>query len=33
MFGNMGEAEAAATIDLFTAEVMPHLTKLAPRAD
>lgn len=33
MFGNMAEAEAAATIDLFTAEVMPHLTKLAPRAD
>lgn len=30
MFGNMREAEAAASIDLFTAEVMPHLTALAP---
>ncbi|MGH7418571.1 MAG: hypothetical protein ACREKB_12420, partial [Candidatus Rokuibacteriota bacterium] len=30
MFGEMPEAEAAASIDLFTAEVMPHLTALAP---
>ena len=30
MFGNMGEAEAAASIDLFTAEVMPHIVALAP---
>ena len=30
MFGNMGEAEAAASIDLFAAEVMPHLAGLAP---
>lgn len=31
MFGNMSEAEATASIDLFTAEVMPHLAALAPR--
>ena len=31
MFGDMSEAEAVASIDLFTAEVMPHLAKLAPR--
>ena len=30
MFGNMTEAEAAASIDLFTAEVMPHLRALTP---
>jgi alkanesulfonate monooxygenase SsuD/methylene tetrahydromethanopterin reductase-like flavin-dependent oxidoreductase (luciferase family) len=29
MFGNMGEAEAGAAIDLFAAEVMPHLAALA----
>jgi alkanesulfonate monooxygenase SsuD/methylene tetrahydromethanopterin reductase-like flavin-dependent oxidoreductase (luciferase family) len=29
MFGEMTEAEAAAGIDLFVAEVMPHLTRLA----
>lgn len=28
MFGEMTEAEAAAGIDLFVAEVMPHLTRL-----
>jgi hypothetical protein len=28
MFGNMDETEATASIDLFTSEVMPHLTKL-----
>ena len=33
MFGNMGEAEAAASIDLFAAEVMPHLAGLAPSSD
>ncbi len=33
MFGNMSEAEAGAAIDLFSAEVMPHLTALAaPKA-
>jgi alkanesulfonate monooxygenase SsuD/methylene tetrahydromethanopterin reductase-like flavin-dependent oxidoreductase (luciferase family) len=31
MFGGMSEAEAAVSIDLFTAEVMPYLAKLAPR--
>ncbi|HSE92124.1 MAG TPA: LLM class flavin-dependent oxidoreductase [Methylomirabilota bacterium] len=30
MFGTMSEAEAAASIDLFTAEVMPYLAALAP---
>jgi hypothetical protein len=30
MFGNMAEAEAAAAIDLFVAEVMPHLRALSP---
>jgi alkanesulfonate monooxygenase SsuD/methylene tetrahydromethanopterin reductase-like flavin-dependent oxidoreductase (luciferase family) len=30
MFGNMTEPEASASIALFTTEVMPHLTKLAP---
>ena len=30
MFGNMSEAEAAASIDLFTIEVMPHIVALAP---
>ncbi len=30
MFGNMADAEAAATVDLFAAEVMPHLTALVP---
>src|SRR5207249_10479597 len=30
MFGDMAEAEASASIDLFTTEVMPHLIKLAP---
>jgi alkanesulfonate monooxygenase SsuD/methylene tetrahydromethanopterin reductase-like flavin-dependent oxidoreductase (luciferase family) len=29
MFGHMTEAEASSSIDLFAAEVMPHLTKLA----
>jgi alkanesulfonate monooxygenase SsuD/methylene tetrahydromethanopterin reductase-like flavin-dependent oxidoreductase (luciferase family) len=29
MFGEMNEAEAAANIDLFVAEVMPHVTALA----
>ena len=29
MFGNMTEAQAVASIDLFTADVMPHLTALA----
>ena len=33
MFGNMGEAEAAASIDLFAAEVMPYLAALAPSSD
>jgi len=31
MFGGMSEPEAAASIDLFAAEVMPYLVKLAPR--
>src|SRR5439155_23586817 len=31
-FGNMSEAEAAASIALFTAEVMPRLIALAPPA-
>jgi alkanesulfonate monooxygenase SsuD/methylene tetrahydromethanopterin reductase-like flavin-dependent oxidoreductase (luciferase family) len=30
MFGNMAEADAAAAIDLFVAEVMPHLRALTP---
>jgi len=30
MFGDITEAEAVASIDLFTAEVMPHLTALTP---
>jgi alkanesulfonate monooxygenase SsuD/methylene tetrahydromethanopterin reductase-like flavin-dependent oxidoreductase (luciferase family) len=30
MFGNMSEAEASASIDLFAAEVMPSIAKLAP---
>jgi alkanesulfonate monooxygenase SsuD/methylene tetrahydromethanopterin reductase-like flavin-dependent oxidoreductase (luciferase family) len=30
MFGNMKESEASASIDLFTSEVMPALSKLAP---
>ncbi len=30
MFGNMSEAEAAASIDLFAAGVMPHLAALPP---
>jgi len=30
MFGNMSEAEASGSIDLFTSEVMPHLAKLSP---
>jgi len=30
MFGNMRETEAVASIDLFTSEVMPHLTALTP---
>jgi alkanesulfonate monooxygenase SsuD/methylene tetrahydromethanopterin reductase-like flavin-dependent oxidoreductase (luciferase family) len=29
MFGEMSEAEAAANIDLFVAEVMPHVAALA----
>jgi hypothetical protein len=29
MFGDMREADAIASIDLFTAEVMPRLTALA----
>jgi alkanesulfonate monooxygenase SsuD/methylene tetrahydromethanopterin reductase-like flavin-dependent oxidoreductase (luciferase family) len=28
MFGGMSEEEASASIDLFTAEVMPHVLKL-----
>ena len=28
MFGEMSEAEAAASVDLFVAEVMPHVTAL-----
>jgi alkanesulfonate monooxygenase SsuD/methylene tetrahydromethanopterin reductase-like flavin-dependent oxidoreductase (luciferase family) len=32
MFGEMTEAEALASIDLFTAEVMPHVAALGPRA-
>jgi alkanesulfonate monooxygenase SsuD/methylene tetrahydromethanopterin reductase-like flavin-dependent oxidoreductase (luciferase family) len=32
MFANMTEAEAVGSIDLFTAEVMPHLAVVAPRA-
>jgi hypothetical protein len=28
MFGEMTEAEALASIDLFTSEVMPHVTAL-----
>ena len=31
-FGEMTEAQAAASADLFAAEVMPHLAKLAPAA-
>jgi alkanesulfonate monooxygenase SsuD/methylene tetrahydromethanopterin reductase-like flavin-dependent oxidoreductase (luciferase family) len=30
MFGYMAERDASASIDLFAAEVMPHLLKLAP---
>ena len=30
MFGHMAEAEASSSIDLFTAEVMPHLAGLTP---
>ncbi len=30
MFGDIGEAEAGASIDLFAAEVMPSIVKLAP---
>jgi len=29
MFGEMSEAEAAANVDLFVAEVMPSVTRLA----
>jgi hypothetical protein len=32
MFGEMSEAEAAASIDLFTAEVMPRIIALRPAA-
>jgi alkanesulfonate monooxygenase SsuD/methylene tetrahydromethanopterin reductase-like flavin-dependent oxidoreductase (luciferase family) len=32
MFGEMSEAEAEANIDLFTAEVMPHVARLGPSA-
>ena len=32
MFGEMSEAEAGANIDLFTAEVMPHIIALKPHA-
>jgi hypothetical protein len=32
MFGEMSEAEADANIDLFTAEVLPHVTGLKPSA-
>ncbi|HEX7217520.1 MAG TPA: LLM class flavin-dependent oxidoreductase [Methylomirabilota bacterium] len=32
MFGEMSEAEAEANIDLFIAEVMPHVTRLRPSA-
>jgi alkanesulfonate monooxygenase SsuD/methylene tetrahydromethanopterin reductase-like flavin-dependent oxidoreductase (luciferase family) len=32
MFGEMSEAEAAANIDLFTAEVMPYVARLKPSA-
>ena len=31
MFGGMSEDQAAASIDLFAADVMPYLAKLAPR--
>jgi len=30
MFGDMSEPAAAASIDLFAAEVMPHLIALSP---
>ena len=30
MFGHMTEAEASSSIDLFTADVMPHLARLTP---
>jgi alkanesulfonate monooxygenase SsuD/methylene tetrahydromethanopterin reductase-like flavin-dependent oxidoreductase (luciferase family) len=30
MFGHMSEAEASSSIDLFTADVMPHLARLTP---
>jgi len=30
VFGNMNDAEATRTIDLFTAEVMPHLRARTP---
>jgi alkanesulfonate monooxygenase SsuD/methylene tetrahydromethanopterin reductase-like flavin-dependent oxidoreductase (luciferase family) len=29
-FGSMSEAEAAASVDLFAAEVLPHLARLTP---
>ena len=32
MFGEMSEAEADASLDLFTAEVMPHLARLEASA-
>ncbi len=32
MFGNLTEGEATSSIDLFTAEVMPHIAALAPSA-
>jgi alkanesulfonate monooxygenase SsuD/methylene tetrahydromethanopterin reductase-like flavin-dependent oxidoreductase (luciferase family) len=32
MFGEMSEAQALASLDLFVAEVMPHVTALAPQA-
>ena len=32
MFGDMSDSEAVASIDLFTAEVMPHLAALNPCA-
>jgi hypothetical protein len=32
MFGEMTEGEALASVDLFTAEVMPHVAARAARA-
>jgi len=32
MFGHMTEAEACSSIDLFTAEVMPHVMGLVPKS-